>query len=194
MTCRGRQTVIKPLLTTTSTWLTCFIQYNLGVQGRRAAHTIPKVIFAFFVILHITFDSLMYIHANIRKLTRITYILAYGNWYGYRIRKINMKVGSGLQMYTRKFSQLVYIALNITIYCLHIYKHLLYFLCVQILIYTNRTECHRTRITGEANTCKQRARWALYGGGTQNRGKGSITKWVTAEFEFSERHPNPSSP
>ena len=97
-------------------------------------------------------------------------------------------------MYTRKFSQLVYIALNITIYCLHIYKHLLYFLCVQILICTNRTECHWTRITGEANTCKQRARWAPYGDGTQNRGKGSITKWVTAEFEFSERHPNPSSP
>ena len=58
-----------------------------------------------------------------------------------------MEVGSGLQMYTRKFSQLVYIALNITIYCLHIYKHLLYFLCVQILICTNRTECHRIRIT-----------------------------------------------
>ena len=51
----------------------------LGVQGRQAAYTIPKVIFAFFVILHITFDSLVYIHANIRKLTRITYIPAYGN-------------------------------------------------------------------------------------------------------------------
>ena len=127
---------------------------HLGVQGRQAAYTIPKVIFAFFVILHITFDSLVYIHANIRKLTRITYIPAYGNWYGYWIWKINMEVGSGLQMYTRKFSQLVYIALNITIYCLHIYKHLLYFLCVQILICTNRTECHRTCITGEANTCK----------------------------------------
>ena len=51
----------------------------LGVQGRQAAYTIPKVIFAFFVILHITFDSLVYIHANIRKLTQITYIPAYGN-------------------------------------------------------------------------------------------------------------------
>ena len=52
---------------------------NLGVQGRQAAYTIPKVIFVFVVILHITFDSLVYIHANIRKLTRITYILANGN-------------------------------------------------------------------------------------------------------------------
>ena len=53
--------------------------FHLGVQGRQAAYTIPKVIFAFFVILHITFDSLVYIHANIRKLTRITYIPAYRN-------------------------------------------------------------------------------------------------------------------
>ena len=94
----------------------------------------------------------------------------YGNQLGlhtFRHTKIDTDIRygnqSGLQMYTQKFIQLVYIALNITIYCLHIYKHLLYFLCVQILICTNRTECHRTRITGEENTCKQRARWALYG-------------------------------
>ena len=87
-----------------------------------------------------------YIHSGIRKLIRI---LDTENQYGSRVRvtDVYMEVQS-VGVHSSQYNHLL----------LHIYKHLLYFLCVQILICTNRTECHRTRITGEENTCKQRAR------------------------------------
>ena len=50
-------------------------------------------------------------------------------------------------------------------------------------------------LKGNTLFCMVKYGTALYGHGTQNwTTEGSTTKQVRAEFEFKERHPNPSNP